>query len=77
MGLVGLLDKIVSGMVDIDKGRKNLATDGLEHTGRIFYEKGIAISLDTFKKTQATANPQTMVLVELAFLQQELQLLSE
>jgi len=32
MNLIDLLDNIVSGAVDIDKGRKNLSTDGLEHS---------------------------------------------
>ena len=77
MDLTGSLINIVAGASKIDEGRRYLTTDGLEHAGRLLYEEGIAISLDTFKKAQATTNPQTMVLVELTFLQQELQFCDE
>jgi len=77
MDLIGLLANIVSGAADIDKGRKNIATDGLEHTGRLFYEEGIATALDTFKQAQDSNDPQTMILIELTFLQQELQFCDE
>jgi hypothetical protein len=73
MDLAGLLNSVLFGATNIDNGRKNLATDGFEHAGRLFYEYGISIALDTFKNTQASADPQTMILVELTFLQQELQ----
>jgi len=73
----GLVAKIFLGAANIYEGRKNLSTDGFEHEGRIFYEKGIAISLDTFKKAQVTADPQTMILIELTFIQQELQFCDE
>jgi hypothetical protein len=36
-----LLNKIVISVSDLDVGRKGLSTDGEEHEGRIFYEKGI------------------------------------
>ena len=68
MDPAGLLGNIFSGTSDIDKGRKYLARDGLEHAGRIFYEEGIATALDAFKNAQASADPKTMILVELAFL---------
>jgi hypothetical protein len=77
MDLIGLLNNIILGAADISKGRKNLATDGLEHTGRLYYENGISVSLNTFKTAQASADPQTMILVELTFLQQELQFCNE
>jgi len=77
MDLTGLLANIVSGAADIDKGRKNITSDGLEHTGRLFYEEGIAASLDTFKKAQTSNDPLIMVLIELTFLQQELQFCDE
>jgi len=73
----GLVAKIFSGATNIYEGRNNLSTDSFEHEGRIFYKKGIAISLDTFKKVQITADPQTMILIELTFLQQELQFCDE
>ena len=77
MGPTGLLANIVSATTNIDKGRKNLAADGLEHDGRLFYEKGISIALITFKEAQASADPQTMLLIELTFLRQELQFCDE
>jgi len=69
MDLTGLVGNIISGASKIDDGRKKIATDGLEHVGRLFYEEGIAIALDTFKHAQASADPQTLVLIELTFLQ--------
>ena len=77
MDLAGSLNNILSGASNIDIGRKNLAADGLEHAGRIFYEDGISTVLGVFKEAQASADPQIMVLVERAFLQQELQFCGE
>jgi len=77
MDLTSLLGNIIAGASKIDDGRKKIATDGLEHAGRLFYEEGIFISLNTFKQAQTSVNPQAMVLVELAFLQQELQFCDE
>ena len=48
-------------------------TDGLEHDGRLFYEAGISLALTTFKDAQISADPKTMILVELTYLQQDLQ----
>jgi len=73
----GLINNILFGTASIDKGRKYLATDGLEHTGRLSYEDGIAIVLNAFKHAKASANPQTMILVELVFLKQEHQFCDE
>jgi len=77
MDLTGLVHNIVNGTLKIDKGRKYLATDNLEHAGRLSYEDGISIALDTFKNAQASADPQTMILVELAYLKQEFQFCDE
>jgi hypothetical protein len=77
MDLTGLRNSIFLGATSIDKGRKQLATDGFEHTGRLFYEYGISTALDTFKNAQASADPQTMILVEMTFLQQEFQFCDE
>ena len=77
MDLTFLLGNILFGASRIDEGRKNLATNGLEHAGRIYYEEGISISFDTFKEAQSFANPQAMILIELTFLQQELQFCNE
>ena len=77
MAKTGLVNNILSGTYDIDKGRKYLAADGLEHAGRIFYEEGISITLDAFKAAQSSADPQTMILAEQTFLKQELQFCDE
>ncbi|MDR2607449.1 MAG: hypothetical protein LBC57_03575 [Treponema sp.] len=54
-----------------------MAADGDEHEGRIFYEKGIFGVAEAFQEAQTSADPQTMILAELAFLQQELQFCDE
>jgi hypothetical protein len=77
MDLIGLVNSIVLGAINIDKGRKYLSTDGLEHAGRLSYEEGISTALDVFKNAQISTDPQTMILVELTFLQQELQFCHE
>jgi len=77
MDLTGFLANIVLGAANINRGRKNLDTDSFEHTGRLLYEEGIAIALATFQQAQSSADPQIMVLIELTFLQQELQFCDE
>jgi hypothetical protein len=47
MDLVGLVNEILFSAENIDLGRKNLAADGREHEGRLFYEDGISIALNT------------------------------
>jgi hypothetical protein len=73
MDLDGLLNRVFWAVAYIDSGRKGLAADGEEHNGRIHYEKGISSSLSAFQEAQNFADPQTLVLAELTFLQQELQ----
>jgi hypothetical protein len=75
---IGFIDKILTGVIRIDSGRKMLSTDGSEHEGRLFYEDGISIALSAFKEVSdpnsaSSADPQTILWVELAFLQQEYQ----
>jgi hypothetical protein len=77
MDPAGLINKIFQSVVDIDFGRKGLATDSEEHNGRIHYENGIYTALLSFKEAQSSANPQLLILAELAFLQQELQFCHE
>jgi hypothetical protein len=77
MDLIGLLNNIILGAADIDDGRRNLTVDGLEHAGRVSYECGISLALTTFKDAQASTDPQTMALIELTFLQQELKFCHE
>jgi len=77
MDLTGLIADIISGSNNIDIGRKNLTTDGLEHSGRLSYEDGIATTQAAFSNARDSADPQTMIMVELTFLRQELQFCSE
>jgi hypothetical protein len=82
MDLVGLVNKILFSAENIDLGRKNLAADGHEHEGRLFYEDGISIALDTFQEVSnrrfaATVDPQAIIVTESTFLEQELQNCSE
>jgi hypothetical protein len=71
--LIRYLARISRAATNIDAGRKGFATRGKAEEGRIFYEEGIAEALSAFKEAQATADPQTMILAEYAFLTQELQ----
>ena len=82
MEAIGLLSDILIGAANIDKGRKYLASDGHEHAGRLAYEDGISIALNTFKKASnhgfaVSADPRTMILVEMTYLQQELHFCNE
>ena len=45
--------------------------------GRLLYENGISLALDAFKNAQDSADPETLILVELTYLQQELQFCNE
>jgi hypothetical protein len=73
----GLLNDILTGAYNIDNGRKGFAVPGKERQGRISYEDGIALALAAFQEAQRSADPQTLILVELAFLSQELQFCAE
>jgi hypothetical protein len=77
MDPAGLIDSILTGAANIDAGRRNLATDGREHAGRIFFEDGISIVLAAFKDAQSSGDPKTMLLSESSFLQQEFQFCDE
>ena len=72
MDLSGYIDNIVTATAAIDSGRKGFATRGKEQEGRISYEDGIAEALATFKKAQASADPQAMIVAEYTFVTQEL-----
>jgi hypothetical protein len=54
-------------------GRKDLATDGIEHEGRLSYEMGISLAKAGFLEAQKTADCELVILAEETFLQQELQ----
>jgi len=77
MDLTGFLGEITRFSNSIDIGRRGLATDGGEREGRIFFERGIAGSLELFQQAHESANPQVILLSELIFLQQELQFCHE
>jgi hypothetical protein len=69
----GLLNDILAAANNIDDGRKGFAVPGKERQGRISYETGIALALAVFQEAQRSADPQTIILVEVGFLTQELQ----
>jgi hypothetical protein len=69
----GLIAKIYFAALAIDFGRKGFATRGKAEEGRISYERGIAEALSAFKDAQSTVDPKTIILIEYAFLSQELQ----
>jgi hypothetical protein len=73
LDLAGLLSNIYEAAIGIDAGRKGFATKGKAEEGRILYEEGIALALSTFHEAQITADPQTIILVEYTFLNQEIQ----
>jgi hypothetical protein len=77
MDQTGLINKVIAGAANIDRGRKGFATDGEEHQGRLNYEDGIATASAAFMEAQASADPKTMMLAEEAFIEQELQFCSE
>jgi len=71
--IIGLIDSINKAAISIDSGRKGFAIIGKEREGRINYEDGIAVALSAFKEAQTTADPETIILAEYAFLSQELE----
>jgi hypothetical protein len=77
LDLIGLVDSINEAVINIDAGRKGFAIIGKEREGRIAYEEGIASASSAFEKAQASADPNTIILVEYTFISQELQLCNE
>ena len=73
MDLIGLVDSITDATTSIDFGRKAFAIRGKAEKARISYEDGIAEAMTAFQEAQKTADPQTMLLAEYTFLNQELQ----
>ena len=78
MEATGLVDSIYSAAVAIDFGRKGFAIRGKAEEGRISYEEGISEALSTFKDASnlrfaSTIDPKIIIIVEYAFLNQELQ----
>jgi hypothetical protein len=79
---IGLLNSLVQAAFYIDAGRKGLATTGEEAQGHLNFDRGISGALTAFQEASdfqsaTTADPQTLILSELVFLQQELQFCHE
>jgi hypothetical protein len=72
---IGLQIKIFSSVNAIYQGREWLDTECRESAGRISYNKGLSLALAAFKEVQAGAGEdlETLILIEEAFLTQELQ----
>jgi hypothetical protein len=68
----GLLADIIYAVNRIYQGRIGLTTIGGESNGRENYTEGIVKADVTFQAVQATRDPETIILVEYAFLVQEL-----
>jgi hypothetical protein len=78
LDLITLANNIINAATQIDAGRKGFATKGRAEEGRISYETGIAAAMSAFQEASnqgfaATADPQTIILVEYTFLSQELE----
>lgn len=77
MDPAGLISRILDAVERIAKGRKGLDTDGEEHEGRIWYEDGIAKSLAVFQEARSAGDLRSLIVVEIAFLQQEIEFCAE
>jgi hypothetical protein len=74
---LGLLNRLISYAADIDFGRRGFDIDGQEHEGHLSYTRGISGALEAFKEVQTAKDPQTLILAEIVFLQQEFQFCSK
>jgi len=73
----GSVTRIADAVINIDFGRKGFAIRGKAEEGRISFEDGIAEAQSVFREAQISADPHLLVLVELTFIFQELQLCPE
>jgi len=73
LDLITLANNTIKAATLIDAGRKGFAIRGKEQEGRISYESGIALAMETFKEAQTTAEPETILLAEYTFITQELE----
>jgi hypothetical protein len=55
----------------IAKGRRGLATKGSTEEGLEFYQKGLAIAMRVFKEALEGGDPETIILVDEAFVAEE------
>jgi hypothetical protein len=67
-----LLDRLIGSVTNLDAGRKGLATTGKEAEGHQLFDNGISKAMAAFQEAKDSAEPQVLILAELAFLQQEL-----
>jgi hypothetical protein len=77
MDLNSFLARLNDSVTNLSAGRKGLATTGKEAKGHQLFDDGIAIAMSAFQEAKDTAEPQVLILAELAFLQQELQFCDE
>ena len=77
MAKITLPNRAVQAVVYINAGRIGLFTPGGESEGRILWQGGINRALTVFQETQLTADPRIILLVEIAFLEQELNFADE
>jgi hypothetical protein len=56
----------------INKGRRSLAAPGEAENGRINFEKGHTIAMQTFQEALASGNVELILLAEYLFVSQEL-----
>ncbi|MCL2125557.1 MAG: hypothetical protein FWH33_06170 [Oscillospiraceae bacterium] len=76
MDRIGLLDSVIISEADIAQGRIWLNTDGMEREGRISYQRGLTMAIDTFKTVQKVTSEdlELVILAEYTFIAQELAL---
>ena len=76
MDRIGLIKRIFESVTLIDTGRKWLVTKGLERKGRVNYFAGLNDALNAFKdaKIIASSDLAALIISELTFITQELQL---
>ena len=79
MDPTGLLSSIYDAAINIDFGRKGLATRGKAEEGLVSYEDGVNRALSAFRDASdqnfgSAIDPKIIILAEYTFLTQELQL---
>ena len=77
MAKITLSDRAIQAVVFINTGRIGLFTPGKESQGRISWQVGMSQSQAIFQEAQESVDPRTIILVEVAFLQQELNFADE
>jgi len=75
MDRIGLLRDVFDSAANIDQGRIWQNTAGFEANGRVTYQLGLDVALDSFQKAQLNAvkDLELLILAEQTFIMQELQ----